>query len=270
MCIVSYCIYNKCRQNTAPLTFHLLDGSYIDVPAMYLHYKEGNAIQGTTLNIKSPHNGKEIPCVAVKMAYKGGDFSAVAAMPNMPLEQGDGTGGGLKLEGGIAYDEALAACRREVMTRLSAGNGLPSAAAAGGDGEIKGAIAWKSVGDPDMHAVKIYLPRFEVEFQASLGDPLQKLGLKSPFYPGDFTQIAEGVNDLMVSDVIHKVYAKVDEQGTEAAAATAVVMVRSAFIRPPPELFVRFDRPFIFSIVHEPSGLALFTGEVYKPEKWKG
>ena len=74
---------------------------------------------------------------------------------------------------------------------------------------------------------------------------------------------------MQVSQVKHKIFVKVDEEGTEAAAVTGIVSVTSAYpIEPPKELVVMFDRPFIFIIAHEDTGMALFAGEVYKPEKW--
>lgn len=60
-----------------------------------------------------------------------------------------------------------------------------------------------------------------------------------------------------------------DEEGTEAAAVTAIMMTRAALL-PEPELLLRFDRPFVFAVVHVPTGTALFVSEVYKPEEWKG
>lgn len=245
------------KMDTMRMPFHLRDGSTMDAPHMYTHLKEGTAIQGAKLSAAMGAGQPEVPCIAVKMAYQGGAYSAVLAMPAPPLQdtpEGQ-TREKLTLEGGIDYTDALAACRAEVTRRL-AGNG-------------NGGIPWMSIGHPQMAAAKVYLPRFEVEFGTSLGDVLKEAGLTAPFSAGDFTRMT-AAGDLEVSDVVHKVYVKADEKGTEAAAATAVVMVRMAIMNPPPELFVRFDRPFVFSIVHEPSGLALFTGEVYKPEKWEG
>ena len=113
--------------------------------------------------------------------------------------------------------------------------------------------------------------RFEAEYEVPrLTQQLQALGITAPFAPGDLTRAAADaggrpVADPAVSDVLQKVYVKVDEEGTEAAAATAVVMTRAAF-GPSSELEVRFDRPFFFAVVHEPSGLALFAGQVHRPE----
>lgn len=61
-----------------------------------------------------------------------------------------------------------------------------------------------------------------------------------------------------------------DEAGTEAAAVTAIMMVRSAMMRPPSYLQLKFDRPFAFAVVHRVSNTALFMGEVMEPESWAG
>jgi serine protease inhibitor len=63
---------------------------------------------------------------------------------------------------------------------------------------------------------------------------------------------------------------QVDEAGTEAAAVTAVMMLKSALIREPPTLFLKFDRPFAFAVVHHGTGAALFAGELRQPEAWGG
>lgn len=248
------------EKGTGPLQFRKLDGSRIDAPMMFLHLKKGTAVQGTNLEATLPGTSNKVPCVAVKMAYQGGTYSAVAAMPVGDLKE-DSPGGKLTLESGQDYADALTSCRETVVAGLGHGNN-------GKHGGDSNSLLWKTIGDPTMKAIKIYLPRFEIEFGTSLAPALKKAGLGAIFQPGDFTGItAEG--SLAVSDVVHKVYVKVDEKGTEAAAATAAIMMKMAMTRPPPELFVNFNRPFVFSVIHEESGLALFTGEVYKPEEWK-
>jgi len=71
-----------------------------------------------------------------------------------------------------------------------------------------------------------------------------------------------GNRDLFISAVIHQAFAEVNEEGTEAAAATAVVMLESAAIMSP---VFRVDRPFIFLIEHLESGTILFMGRVSNP-----
>jgi serpin B len=71
--------------------------------------------------------------------------------------------------------------------------------------------------------------------------------------------------DLFISDVIHKAFVKLDEEGTEAAAATAVIMELTAAPEPQSPLTVRFDRPFIYLILDQSSGSILFMGRVLNP-----
>jgi len=71
---------------------------------------------------------------------------------------------------------------------------------------------------------------------------------------------------LYISEVFHKTFLALDEKGTEAAAATAVVMARAmAMIQEPQPIEVRVDHPFLFAIQHRPSGACLFLGRVTDP-----
>ena len=252
------------KADTAPYPFTLPDGTQMDVPMMYLHLKKGESVKGAwfkaPVEVEDSKTKASVPCIAAKLAYKGGAYSAVLAMPEGPI-QDPIAGKPLTLEHGEDYLVALAACRAAVVNGLAPQGGTKNTG-----------LGWKTLGDAKMQAASIYLPRFEVEVGCSLSGALKSVGLEGLFRPGDFTEIADveaGGGEIAVSDVVHKVYVKVDEEGTEAAAATAVMMVRMAMMQPPPELLLRLDRPFVFVVVHEESGLALFTGEVYTPEKWK-
>jgi len=71
----------------------------------------------------------------------------------------------------------------------------------------------------------------------------------------------------MISEVVHKTFLEVDEKGTEAAAATAVIMMRTAAIptQKPKPIIVRVDRPFLLAIQHKTSGACLFLGQITDP-----
>ena len=72
---------------------------------------------------------------------------------------------------------------------------------------------------------------------------------------------------LLISEVVHKTFLQLDEKGTEAAAATAVIMARAtAIIQKPKPVVVRIDRPFVFAIQHRTSGACLFLGQVTDPQ----
>lgn len=118
----------------------------------------------------------------------------------------------------------------------------------------------------------VALPRFEVSPSPSLdlGPILVKLGMKTAFarLTADFTGIAnpKDVRDrLFVSKVFHKAFVKVDEKGTEAAAATAVVSAKGGGVPTPPSFEFIADHPFLFFVVDDASGLVLFTGRVSDP-----
>jgi serpin B len=120
--------------------------------------------------------------------------------------------------------------------------------------------------------VVISLPRFEVNAGAvSLGKQLAALGMPSAFDPNraDFTKMATPANPnerLNVDDVFHKAFVKLDEKGTEAAAATGVVMSsRGMDSKPPKPVEFKADHPFLFFIVDKDSGLILFMGRVTEP-----
>lgn len=126
----------------------------------------------------------------------------------------------------------------------------------------------------DYQNVVLHLPRFKLEPPTiPLSQQLQGLGMKSAFDiprgSANFDRMAtRKPNDyLAVSDVFHKSFVAVDENGTEAAAATAVAMITtSAVVRPQPTpMEVKVDRPFIFAIQHVPSGACLFLGRVTDP-----
>ena len=110
----------------------------------------------------------------------------------------------------------------------------------------------------------IYLPKFEFDTGYSLKDTLSALGMPTAFSENaDFSGM-DGTKSLFIDAVIHQAYVKVDEKGTEAAAATAVVMdFKSAMLG---NVF-RADHPFIFIIQEKETGNVLFLGKVIDPTK---
>ena len=111
--------------------------------------------------------------------------------------------------------------------------------------------------------VQVYLPRFKVSSQFSLGEALAKMGMPDAFGPdADFSGI-DGKKDLYISAVVHKAFVDVNEEGTEAAAATGVVMKLTS-MPVSPRVFCA-DHPFLFLIRHNSSGSILFIGRVVNP-----
>jgi serpin B len=113
-------------------------------------------------------------------------------------------------------------------------------------------------------SVALAMPKFKVESSFSLAEQLAALGMPDAFDPGlaDFSGIT-GHNDLFIGQVVHKAYVAVDEEGTEAAAATAVIMELS--MAPMFDISLIVDRPFIYIIRDLQSGQILFMGRVLNP-----
>jgi serpin B len=114
--------------------------------------------------------------------------------------------------------------------------------------------------------VDLRMPRFEFRTQAGLKSALSELGMPVAFEPGgaDFSGINHELGeDLYIQDVIHEAFISVDEDGTEAAAATAVVVGVVSMPQVQAELTV--DRPFLFLIRDEETGALLFMGRVLDP-----
>ena len=119
----------------------------------------------------------------------------------------------------------------------------------------------------------LHLPKFKLEPPVvGLSKVLKALGMNSAFDvprgSADFSRMASRKADdyLRISEVFHKTFLALDERGTEAAAATAVAMVRVASARPKADpIEVRVDHPFLFAIQHRPTGMCLFLGRVTDP-----
>jgi serpin B len=113
--------------------------------------------------------------------------------------------------------------------------------------------------------VAVTIPKFKLAGQFELGPALQAMGMKLAFSgDADFSGMT-GKPDLSISNVIHKSYVEVNEEGTVAAAATGVVMTFTMAFPNQPPIF-RADHPFIFVIRDEASGAFLFMGRVTDPE----
>ncbi len=166
---------------------------------------------------------------AVELPYKGGQFSMLLVLPDA--------------DAGLPVLEAtLTAERLEGIAR--------------------------SLAPTRVH---VSLPKFEVDPPGSLalGEVLAGLGMADAFSPAqaDFTAIANPPDPrdrLFLSEVFHKAFVKVDEKGTEAAAATAAVMARAAAAMAPPAEF-KADHPFLFFIRDNATGMILFMGRVADP-----
>ncbi len=200
------------KDGTADRTFHLLDGTQIDVPTMSfdraktLAYLAGEGFQ------------------AVELPYQGEQVSMLIMVPD---------------EGGLEDFEA------------------------GLDGKKIDQILASA--QPTL--LNLYLPKFEFTVDYQLSDLLVEMGMPDAFCTGspDFSGM-DGEGNLCIDKVFHKAFVAVDEKGTEAAAASAVVMMEMSAVVDQ-AVVLNVDRPFLFQILHKPTGTVLFMGRVVDPRK---
>ncbi|KAL3040858.1 hypothetical protein OYC64_011773 [Pagothenia borchgrevinki] len=171
---------------------------------------------------------REANCQILEMPYKGKDLSMLIFLPN---EIKDETTGLEKLEKELTYEKFVEWTRSDMM------------------GKTK---------------VNVRLPRFKMEESYSLKDILISMGMMDAFdvTMSDYSGMSKA-NDLVLSAVVHKAFVDVNEEGTEAAAATAGVMSVTS-VQFPPEFHA--DHPFLFFIRHNPSMSILFAGRYSSPE----
>lgn len=118
------------------------------------------------------------------------------------------------------------------------------------------------IGSLTPHEVDLSLPKFRFDAPLGLKDHLIALGMRDAFDDGaDFSRI-DGARDLVIQDVLHKGFVAIDERGTEAAAATAVIIGDTSV---PEHATLAVDRPFLFAIRDRPTGAVLFLGRVVDP-----
>jgi serpin B len=173
---------------------------------------------------------------AVELPYAGARLGMVILLPDPASGPGSGdpadTGPGHLLAGGVVRDA--------------------------GPGGLLARLAPRQV--------SLALPRFKVTSGFALRPALAALGMPLAFTDeADFSGIT-AARRLRIDEVVHQAYIDVNEAGTEAAAATAVVMTAAArFVRPEPPVEMIVDRPFRFAITDLRSGLPLFLGRVSDP-----
>ncbi len=131
------------------------------------------------------------------------------------------------------------------------------------EGTLDADIVDAITNDLKYRKVQLTMPKFEFESEFSLVNTLAAMGMPVAFSgAADFSGMT-GARDLFISDILHKAFVSVDEAGTEAAAATAVIMSLTAAPEQPVE--VTLDHPFIFLIRDIETGAVLFVGRVANP-----
>ncbi len=119
------------------------------------------------------------------------------------------------------------------------------------------------IGRFDKVSVTLHMPKFKLEYGLTLNDVLKALGMEIAFDPdrADFTKMYR-IRGVYIDEVKHKTFVDVNEEGTEAAAATSVEM---AFRSAPSSIDMRVDRPFVFAIRESQSQTILFIGKIEEP-----
>lgn len=126
--------------------------------------------------------------------------------------------------------------------------------------------SWNQQFEEKEHVV-VCLPRFKFSFKMPLNNVLKEMGMIDAFLGGvaDFSKITE--QDLFISSVLHKSYIDVNENGTEAAAVTAITFATTSIGHEEVQkIYFTVDKPFIFAITEKDTGAILFIGEVRNPE----
>uniref|UniRef100_G3NAW3 Leukocyte elastase inhibitor n=1 Tax=Gasterosteus aculeatus TaxID=69293 RepID=G3NAW3_GASAC len=189
-----------------------------------------------TTSVKMMHQKSKFPvtyipeanCQVLEMPYKGMELSMLIFLPS-DIE--DSTTGLEKLEKALTYDNFVDWTRPDMMNEVE---------------------------------IRVGLPRFKMEENYDMKNVLVSMGMVDAFDPVmcDFSGMAPG-NDLVLSKVVHKAFVEVNEEGTEAAAATAAIMMLRMSM---PASFIA-DHPFLFFIRHNPSMSILFAGRYCSPKK---
>jgi len=119
--------------------------------------------------------------------------------------------------------------------------------------------------DANRPNLELHMPKFDFPSSTKLLPILESMGLGEMFRPAkdSFANLCDG--PAGVSDVLHDAVVRVDEKGTEAAAATVVVMLRGMAMPQAPPTIVEINEPFCFWITDRISGTILFSGRMYNP-----
>jgi serpin B len=113
--------------------------------------------------------------------------------------------------------------------------------------------------------VDLFVPKFKMESTFDLSREFEKMGMRDAFHDNANFSGMDGTTNLFISSVSHKAWVEVSEEGTEAAAATAVAVYTLGISHEPPHPTFRADHPFIFLIRHNRSGSILFLGRLADP-----
>jgi serine protease inhibitor len=197
---------------------------------------------------------------------KDGSFTltdgSTISVPMMHLGPGDSVLAGVAAAGGAGWVAVeLPYLGGQLSMTIIVPTDLATLRSSLGPGTLDGILAALAT-----RRVDLTMPRFQIDTRGDLADALRALGMTVPFSDtADFSGITQQ-EPIKIGAVIQQADIAVDEKGTEATAATAVVMAGLAGPNtPPPPLVVRVDRPFLFLLRDVPTGTILFMGQVVDP-----
>jgi serpin B len=122
------------------------------------------------------------------------------------------------------------------------------------------------IDNADTGTFKVYLPKFKIEYKITLNDVLASMGMAQSFSDdADFSELFVENLSLFISRVLHQSFLEVDEEGTEAAAATVVEMELTSIGPGSKPSFIYIDKPFVFAIRERHSNTILFAGKLLNP-----
>jgi len=214
------------KSDTTDMDFKMGPGSVVKTPMMFMDPEKTNFNYAASDKMQ-----------ILELPYKGGEISMLILLPRQGRERN------FETREDIIYDNTLE------DIELSA----------------EKLAEYKSL-MKEAKLSAIYLPKFEFDTKYFMKETLEDLGMPTAFddKKADFSGMTEE-EQLFISQVIHQAYIKVDEKGTEAAAATAVVMMTMSAMAPTPTF--KADHPFIFIIQEKATGNILFMGRVVDPSK---
>ncbi|HYN47402.1 MAG TPA: serpin family protein, partial [Candidatus Nanopelagicales bacterium] len=211
---------------TGPGRFTRADGSRVTVPLMHL---ESSGLGPTfPVAIGAGWRAVRMPYLGSQSEQNGGSLAMTIIVPTDLA----------------AFERSLTAAKLADVTNTTDDGGLL-----------------------DVRKVDLTLPRFSIESRFDLAEVLETMGMPLAFDPdrADFTGIATLPDGLFIKAVIHQANIDVDEKGTEAAAATAIVLATGGPGDTSKPVVIRADRPFLFVLTDIPTGAILFIGRVADP-----